>query len=65
MTTSRLPFKIEAQTVGVQHAYARFVKQYGRAEGTRIFLAKADEKGVGKTLREKCNSIYKRGATVG
>lgn len=60
-----LPFKISAQSAGAQKAYARFVHQYGKKEGERIFLQKAAEQGVGKTLREKVNSIYHKGATVG
>lgn len=58
---TKLPFKIKAQTRGVQKAYKNFTKEYGREEGTRIFLQKAEEQGTGKTLREKVNSIYKKG----
>ena len=60
-----LPFKIEAQTKGAQKAYARFVREYGKSEGTRIFLLKATEQGTGTTLRQKVNSIYKTGARIG
>lgn len=56
-----LPFKITAQSKGAQKAYARMIKKYGRAEGERIFLARAEEHGQGKTLREKVNFTYKRG----
>lgn len=59
-----LPFKITAQPVGVQKAYAAFTSQYGVAEGTRIFLAKARERGTGRTLRQKCVSVYKTGAKL-
>lgn len=62
MTDKLLPFPISAQSKGAQKAYRRFVQQYGRAEGTRIFLAKAEEHGQGSTLREKVNSTYKTGA---
>lgn len=58
---SSLPFKISAQTKGAQKAYRAFVKEYGKEEGIRIFLAKADENGTGSTLRQKVNSIYKKG----
>jgi hypothetical protein len=59
-----LPFKITAQTVGAQKAYRGMVDQYGLAEGRRIFLQKAEEQGVGTTVRKKVNSIYKTGAKV-
>lgn len=61
---TKLPFKITAQTIGAQRAYRRFVRRYGLEEGRRIFLAKADERGVGSTLRRKVNSIYKKGGKV-
>lgn len=60
-----LPFKISAQPKGTQKAYENMVKFYGKREGERIFLAKADEQGKGSTLRQKCNSIYKTGAHIG
>lgn len=60
-----LPFKISAQTRGAQKAYARMVEQYGKREGERIFLQKASEQGTGNTLRQKVNSIYKKGARLG
>lgn len=56
-----LPFKISAQTRGAQKAHSRFVAEYGKAEGERIFLARAEEHGTGNTIRQKVNSIYKRG----
>lgn len=59
-----LPFKLSAQSAGAQKAYAAFVRQYGKAEGERIFLAKAEERGRGRTLREKVNSVYKTGARL-
>jgi hypothetical protein len=59
-----LPFKLSAQTKGVQKAYDNFIKEYGKTEGERIFLAKAEEKGRGSTLRQKVNSVYKTGAKL-
>jgi hypothetical protein len=56
-----LPFKLSAQSKGVQKAYARFTARYGKKEGERIFLARAEEHGAGRTIRQKVNSIYKRG----
>lgn len=64
MMPDLLPFKITAQSRGAQKAYRNFIKQYGKAEGERIFLAKADEQGVGSTLRQKVNSVYKRGGKL-
>jgi hypothetical protein len=59
-----LPFKISAQRKGTQKAYREFVKFYGKEEGERIFLQKAEERGEGSTIRQKCNSIYKTGAKL-
>lgn len=59
-----LPFKISAQTKGAQKAYSEFVKFYGKKDGERIFLEKAEEQGRGRTTREKVNSIYKTGAKL-
>lgn len=59
-----LPFKITAQSKGAQKAYRAMVRQYGIAEGRRIFLAKAEENGTGKTLTKKVNSTYKTGAVL-
>lgn len=58
------PFDISAQSAAAQKAYARFVKQYGKKEGERIFLAYADDHGSGKTTRAKVNSAFKKGGTV-
>jgi len=58
---TELPFKISAQTKGAQKAYRRIVRRYGRDDGRRIFLDRAEEHGEGKTLRQKVNSIYKYG----
>lgn len=59
-----LPFKLTAQPKAVQKAYNNFVSEYGKAEGTRIFLAKADEQGKGKTLRQRVLTTYSKGATL-
>jgi hypothetical protein len=59
-----LPFKLTAQTKGAQKAYKEFVTQYGQEEGERIYLQKAEEQGQGATLRQKVNSIYKRGGKL-
>lgn len=60
-----LPFDISKQAAGAQKAYRRFIKQYGKQEGERIFLAKAEEQGKGRTLSQKVNSVYKTGARLG
>lgn len=62
---SDLPFDITKAPAGVQKAYANFTKEYGQSEGTRIFLAKAEERGVGKTIRQKVISVYSKGVTLG
>lgn len=59
-----LPFKLSAQTKGAQKAHAAMVQQYGKAEGERIFIAKAEEQGSGRTIRQKVNSTYKTGAKL-
>lgn len=60
----QLPWKLSAQTKGFQKAFTAFQQEYGPEEGLRIFLKKAEEKGRGKTLREKANDIYKTGAKL-
>jgi hypothetical protein len=61
---NELPFKLSAQTKGAQKAYKRFVNEYGVIDGTRIYLQKAEEQGTGSTVRQKVNSVYKRGAKL-
>lgn len=61
----KLPFDITKQSKGAQKAYRNFIKEYGKSEGTRIFLAKADEQGKGNTIRQKVNSVYHKGAKIG
>jgi hypothetical protein len=63
-TVNKLPFKIEAQNSGVRKAYKNFIAEYGKKEGTRIFLAKAEEQGIGNTLRQKVNYTYKKGTKL-
>ena len=60
-----LPFDITMQSKGAQKAYVNFTKEYGKKEGTRIFLAKAAEQGKGNTIRQKVNSVYHKGAKLG
>ena len=59
-----LPFDITKQSIGAQKAYANMVKFYGKKEGVRIFLQKAEEQGKGNTIRQKVNSVYHRGAKL-
>lgn len=59
-----LPFKITAQTKGAQKAFRNMVSRYGTDDGPRIFLDRAEEHGVGDTIREKVNSIYKKGGKL-
>jgi hypothetical protein len=49
---------------GARKALRNMRTEYGASEGNRIFLAKADEQGNGKTLRAKVNSTYRKGATL-
>jgi hypothetical protein len=58
------PFKISKLSKGAQKARKRMISQYGPTEGDRIWREKAEEKGTGKTLREKINSVYHKGATL-
>jgi hypothetical protein len=60
-----LPFDLSKMSAGAQKAYANFIHHYGNAEGTRIFLQKAEEQGKGNTIRQKVNSIYHTGAKLG
>lgn len=61
---SDLPFKLSAQSKGAQKAFNRFQKQYGTKDAPRIFLGKAEEHGQGSTIRQKVNSIYKKGGKL-
>ena len=51
-------------TKGVKKARIRFAKFYGKDEGRRIFFAKAEDYGRGKTVIDKVNSVYKKGAKL-
>lgn len=62
--TAALPFDITKQSVGAQKAYKNFTKFYGKREGTRVFLQKAEEQGKGNTIRQKVNSVYHKGAKL-
>jgi hypothetical protein len=57
-------FKIRNLTKGAQKARRRMLNYYGFYEGDRIWREKAEEKGEGKTLREKINFTYKTGAKL-
>jgi hypothetical protein len=57
----RLPFKLSAQSAGVQKAYLNFIKQYGNVRGPQIFTAYANDHGVGNTLRQRCASVFTTG----
>jgi hypothetical protein len=66
----RLPAKldrlgrIDTLTSGAKKALTAMRSEYGAKEGNRIFLAKADEQGTGRTLRQKVNATYKKGARL-
>jgi hypothetical protein len=59
-----LPFDIKKMSAGAQKAFEEFVKFYGPVKGADIYLRKAEEQGVGNTIREKVNSIYHKGAKL-
>lgn len=56
--------RLKSYAKGAQKAYRAFVSQYGKTEGERIFLAKAEEQGTGSTRRQKVNSTFKKGAKL-
>jgi hypothetical protein len=53
---------IKNYSKGAQKALAAMQKRYGAKKGKQVFYAKANEKGSGKTMMQKANSIYKKGA---
>jgi hypothetical protein len=56
-----LPFNISKQTKGAQKAFRRITNRYGTDKGPQVFLDRAEEHGEGKTIRQKVNSVYKKG----
>jgi hypothetical protein len=60
----QFPWKLTAQTKGVQKAYRAFVDHYGPDEGVRIMLAKADENSAKRLQRERVNAVFKTGAKL-
>lgn len=56
--------RTDTLAVGAKKALTNMRKEYGASEGNRIFLAKADEQGEGKTMRAKVNSTYRKGAKL-
>jgi hypothetical protein len=56
--------RTDTLTVGAKKALGNFINEYGYTRGIEIFIAKADERGTGSTIRQKVNSIYKKGATL-
>jgi hypothetical protein len=56
--------RTDTLTKGAQKALGGFIDTYGQARGPGLFLRKANEQGTGNTLRQKVNSVYKRGAKV-
>jgi len=67
---SRIPMSLpgvgrtDTLSAGAKKALGHMRAEYGAKEGNRIFLAKADENGKGKTLRAKVNSTYRKGAKL-
>jgi len=61
---SKYDFKIRSLSKGAQKARLRMLKEYGTDEGDRIWREKAEERGTGTTLRQKIESVYKKGAKL-
>lgn len=40
------------------------VSQYGVTKGREVFLKQAEEKGTGRTIRQKADSIYTKGRKI-
>jgi hypothetical protein len=57
--------RTDTLTVGARKALGNFIADYGAKKGVAVFIAKADERGTGTTLRKKVNSVYKKGASLG
>jgi hypothetical protein len=50
---------------GAQKALGNFIHDYGSVkDGVEIFLEKAVGQGTGNTMRQKVNSVYKKGAKL-
>ena len=60
MSITKRNFKVENLPAGPKKAFRRFHATYGKEEGERIFLKKADEQGRGRTLREKVIDVYRK-----
>ena len=67
---SRIPMSLpgvgrtDTLSAGAKKALGNMRKEYGAKEGNRIFIAKAEENGTGKTLRSKINTTYKKGTKL-
>lgn len=56
--------RTDTLTKGAQKALGNFRNEYGAVEGVRIYLEKALMHGEGNTVRQKVNSVYKKGGHV-
>lgn len=56
--------RTDTLTTGAKKALGNFIYGYGEDDGIEIFLDKAEEQGTGKTMRQKVNSVYKKGAKL-
>jgi len=57
--------RTDTLTEGAKKALGNMVEEYGPNKGLQVFLDKARERGTGNTLRQKVNSIYKKGGHLG
>lgn len=67
----RLPAQIadlgrtDTLSAGAKKALSRMIDTYGDVQkAAQVFLDKAEEQGTGNTLRQKVNSVYKKGAKL-
>jgi hypothetical protein len=56
--------RIKTLSRGAQKARKRMQRFYGTKQGNEIWQKRAEERGKGKTLRQKVNSVYKKGAKL-
>jgi hypothetical protein len=56
--------RTDTLTKGAKKALGNFIEGYGEVDGVEIFLDKAEEQGTGSTIRQKVNSVYKKGAKL-
>lgn len=57
--------RTDTLSAGAKKALGRMIDTYSDVQkATQVFLDKAEEQGTGNTLRQKVNSVYKKGARL-